>query len=74
MLPVFQPTRYACEENPPAGEEPIEWLLLTDMTVNSMEGACEKLQWYPKSFINLLLRVKNSFTYKPLCKKYSGPL
>jgi hypothetical protein len=36
----------AIEENPPAGEEPIDWLLITDMEVNSLEEALEKLQWY----------------------------
>lgn len=36
----------AVEENPPTGEEPIEWLLLTDMTIVSLEEAQEKLHWY----------------------------
>jgi hypothetical protein len=36
----------AVEKNPPPGEEPIEWLLLTDMEVHSLEEAEEKLQWY----------------------------
>lgn len=36
----------AVEENPRAGEEPIEWLLLTNIVVNSLEEAQEKLQWY----------------------------
>lgn len=36
----------AIEENPPKGEEPIEWLLLTDMAIASFEEAREKLNWY----------------------------
>jgi hypothetical protein len=36
----------AIEENPPQGEEPIEWLLLTDMEASSFKEAQEKLEWY----------------------------
>ena len=36
----------AIEENPPEGEEPINWLLLTDMEVSSLKEAQEKLEWY----------------------------
>jgi hypothetical protein len=35
----------AREESPPAGEEPIEWLLLTNLCVETLEEAAEKLQW-----------------------------
>lgn len=34
------------EENPPPGEEAIEWLLLTTVPVNSVEDAKERVQWY----------------------------
>ena len=34
------------EENPPKDEEPIEWLLLTTVPVNSVEEAKERVQWY----------------------------
>ena len=36
----------AVEKDTPDGEEPIEWLLLTNMDVNSFESAKEKLSWY----------------------------
>ncbi|MBC8163526.1 MAG: IS4 family transposase [Roseiflexaceae bacterium] len=36
----------AREEHAPKGAEPIEWLLLTDMTVENFEQASEKVAWY----------------------------
>jgi hypothetical protein len=36
----------AQEEHPPAGEEPIAWLLLTSLVVETAEQAIERLQWY----------------------------
>ena len=36
----------ATEPNPPAGEEPLEWLLLTNLPVDTPAQALEKLQWY----------------------------
>ncbi|NBV29204.1 IS4 family transposase [bacterium] len=46
-LPNVQATVIlAIEENPPQGEEAIEWLLLTDMNVSSFKEAQEKLEWY----------------------------
>ena len=40
------------EENPPAekGVEAVEWLLLTDLPVNSFEEAVEKSRWYAQRF------------------------
>jgi len=37
---------YVLEENPPAGEEAIEWMLLTNLPVMSYEDAYEKVLWY----------------------------
>lgn len=34
------------EREPPADTEPIEWLLLTTVAVNSVEDAIERVQWY----------------------------
>ena len=34
------------EENPPKNVEPITWLLLTTIPINSFEEAVEKVQWY----------------------------
>lgn len=36
----------AREDNPPPGEDAIEWLLLSSLPVESFEEACEKVQWY----------------------------
>jgi hypothetical protein len=36
----------AQEDHPPPGEEPISWLLLTSLAVDSAEQAIELLQWY----------------------------
>jgi len=34
------------ESDPPAGAEPIDWMLLTDLPVTTAEQAWEKVQWY----------------------------
>jgi hypothetical protein len=34
------------EPNPPAGAEPIDWMLLTDLPVTTAAQAWEKVQWY----------------------------
>ena len=36
----------ATEVNPPAGEEPLNWLLLTNLPVETAEEAIETLSWY----------------------------
>ena len=36
----------ACEKYPPDGEKAICWLLLTTLSVNSLEEAIECLKWY----------------------------
>lgn len=37
---------HACETNPPAGAEPIEWLLLTNVPCESLEPARRCVNWY----------------------------
>ena len=37
---------YVRELNPPAGEEPLEWILLTNVAVNCLEEAFERVDWY----------------------------
>jgi hypothetical protein len=37
---------YVLEPNPPDGEEPVEWMLLTNLPVMSFEEAHEKVCWY----------------------------
>ena len=43
-LPMY--AVYAYETDPPADEEPVEWMLLTNLPVASFEEACEKVAWY----------------------------
>jgi len=37
---------YVLEKYPPEGEEPLEWMLLTDLPVTTFAEAIEKIQWY----------------------------
>jgi len=37
---------HAMETGKPKGREPVKWKLLTDLPVNSMEEALEKMNWY----------------------------
>jgi hypothetical protein len=46
LAPVEVTAILAREDNPAAGEDPIEWLLLSNLPVESFEDAHEKVQWY----------------------------
>ena len=37
---------YVIEENPPKEQEPLEWVLLTSVKVNSFEEVCKIIEWY----------------------------
>ncbi|MBN2162712.1 MAG: IS4 family transposase, partial [Pontiellaceae bacterium] len=37
---------HALEIHPPDGEDPVEWMLLSNMPVTSLEEACERVRWY----------------------------
>jgi hypothetical protein len=37
---------WAIERQPPAGQEPIEWLLLTTVPISTTDDALERLAWY----------------------------
>jgi hypothetical protein len=37
---------HATEVNPPKGREPVQWKLITDLPVQTLEQAIEKLDWY----------------------------
>jgi hypothetical protein len=37
---------YVCEKAPPAGVPPLEWMLLTNLTIENFAQAYEKVQWY----------------------------
>lgn len=43
---------WARETNPPAGVEPLEWMLLTDLAVKNWTQAQEKIQWYCRRWGN----------------------
>jgi len=46
LPPVTVTALLAREPNPPAGEEPVEWLLLSNLPVETPEQAIELLSWY----------------------------
>jgi hypothetical protein len=46
LLDVTVTALLATEAQPPADEEPLEWLLLTNLPVETPEQAIEKLTWY----------------------------
>ncbi len=37
---------YVTERNPPKGEKPLTWMLLTNLPVTTLEQAYEKIRWY----------------------------
>lgn len=37
---------HVIETDPPVGQEPMNWMLLTNLDVNNFEEAAEKIQWY----------------------------
>lgn len=37
---------YVVEKDPPENQEPLEWILLTSVDVNSFEDACQMIEWY----------------------------
>jgi hypothetical protein len=39
---------WAIESDPPAGCEPVEWMLLTSLPTRTMEEALERLSWYAR--------------------------
>jgi hypothetical protein len=51
----------AREVNPPAGIDPVEWMLLSSLPVESFESALEKLRWYARRWgIEVFHRVLKS--------------
>jgi hypothetical protein len=37
---------YVREQEPPAGEQSVEWMLLTNLPIKTFEQAYEKVPWY----------------------------
>jgi hypothetical protein len=46
LEPVEVNVLLAEEHQPPKGEEPVTWILLTNLAVTTAEQAIEKMQWY----------------------------
>ncbi|WP_413171639.1 IS4 family transposase [Anabaena azotica] len=46
LKPVRLQVILAEEENPPLGTNPISWLLITSLEINSLEDAARCIQWY----------------------------
>ena len=46
LAPLPLQVVYVEEPNPPAGREPLRWLLLTTLPVTSLEEAVQVVQWY----------------------------
>jgi hypothetical protein len=46
LAPVTVTALLATETKPPADEQPLDWLLLTNLPVETPEQAIEKLSWY----------------------------
>jgi len=51
----------ACEENPPSGEKPLVWRLLSNRQVSTLEDAVELINWYRRRWlIEILFRILKS--------------
>jgi hypothetical protein len=48
-LPMY--VVYVCEEQPPKGETPIEWMLLTNEPVQTLDDAWRVTSWYERRWI-----------------------
>jgi hypothetical protein len=51
----------AREASPPEGEQPVEWLLLTNEAVETLDEACLRVAWYRKRWlVEIFFRILNS--------------
>ena len=51
----------AREESPPPGEKPVEWLLLTNEVVETLDEACLRVAWYRKRWlVEIFFRILKS--------------
>jgi hypothetical protein len=61
LAPISVQVVYAEEADPPAGEDPVRWMLLTTVAVQSFDDACRILSWYCARWeIELFFRVLKS--------------
>ncbi len=60
---------YVIENNPPEGVEPLEWMLLTNLPVDSLESALEKVHWYTLRWrIEIFHKILKSGLYVEKCR------
>lgn len=51
----------AREESPPTGDKPIEWLLLTNEPIDTLEDACLRIAWYRRRWlVEIFFRILKS--------------
>ena len=51
----------AREEQPPAGEKPIEWRLLTNRTAETLDAVVELIDWYRRRWlVEIFFRILKS--------------
>jgi Transposase Tn5 dimerisation domain/Transposase DNA-binding len=61
LPPVTVNVVWVCEVNPPPGDEPVEWLLLTSLPVDDIEQVREVIQYYcVRWMIEVFFRVLKS--------------
>ena len=64
---------HVMEENPPEGEEGIEWMLLTNLEVTTFEQAYEKVRWYGLRWrIEMFFKVLKSGFQVEACRLSHG--
>jgi len=64
---------YVVEENPPEGEDVIEWMLLTNLAVSSFQEACEIVRWYSLRWrIEMFFKVLKSGFRVEACRLAHG--
>ena len=64
---------YVIEKNTPEGLDPLEWMLLTDITIDNFAEALEKVKWYYLRWrIEIFHKILKSEFKVEFCKiKYS---
>lgn len=70
---LYMTAIHVLEENPPEGEEVIEWMLLTNLEVTSFEQAYEKVRWYGLRWrIEMFFKVIKSGFHVESCRLAHG--
>jgi hypothetical protein len=64
---------YVIEQHPPKGEDPLEWMLLTDLPINDFDSAAETVRYYSLRFrIETLHRILKSGFLAEQCRLSSA--